>query len=565
MPQDHDVRLTPQDHDVRLTPRDGDVRQLPGDRDVWLMPRDGAGTGQPRDRAEAAFARGEALLPGPEFHRARVRLNEIRERFRSRLRVAVVGRVSAGKSTLVNALLGEERSPTGVTELTFNVTRLRRSSQESLTVHYRDGRPSRQRAPDDLWRLVAQARHDPERLAELRAVDWLDLGIPNPRLAQFDLVDTPGLDSYFGEESARTLRFLGRTGEDVHTATVEHASRADALVMVFASGLAESEERLLAEVTGAGLRAVEPMTSVGALTKIEYYWPVCPDPMAEGRRVADRLMTKSGGRRILFELVPVAGLLATGAAACTERDAADLVQLSRVAPALLEARVRRGPYFASRDYPDLPVGTERRAALLRRFGGYGTVLACALARDGLTDRAGLREELLRRSGVVRLGQVLTEHFGNRADLVKLDAAVQEMGELPALGGQGAEPWMRWRLEEAADQVTRLRLTEHAFRELALLRRVYDGSVVLTAQELSEVLRITGEYGDSPAVRLGLPADSGRSSLISAALRQQAYWAGVDLDAARGPATAEAVRTVRRGYDLLLNRIGPVDGRAGGDG
>ncbi|MFE1959267.1 dynamin family protein [Streptomyces sp. NPDC059479] len=524
-----------------------------------------------RDRAEAAFAQGEALLPGPEFHRARVRLNEIRERFRARLRVAVVGRVSAGKSTLVNALLGEERSPTGVTELTFNVTRLRHAERESLTVHYRDGRPSRQRSPDELWRLVAQARHDPERLAELRAVDWLDLGVPNQRLARFDLVDTPGLDSYFGEESARTLRFLGRTGQDVHTATVEHASRADALVMVFASGLAESEERLLEEVTGAGLRAVEPMTSVGALTKIEYYWPACPDPVAEGGRVADRLMTKSGGRRILFELVPVASLLATGAAACTERDAADLVELSRISPSLLEARVRRGPYFASRDYADLPVGRERRAALLRRFGGYGTVLACALARDGLTDRAGLREELLRRSGVVRLGQVLTEHFGNRADLVKLDAAVKEMGELPALpaqpgqSGQDAEPWMRWRLEEAADHVTRLRLTEHAFRELALLRRVYDGSVVLTSQELSHVLRITGEYGDSPAARLGLPADSSPSSLVSAALRQQTYWAGVDLDAARGAATAEAVRTVRRSYDLLLNRIGPMDNRPEGDG
>ncbi|WP_066956319.1 dynamin family protein [Streptomyces lushanensis] len=520
-----------------------------------------------RDRAEAAFARGETLLPGPEFHRARVRLTEIRERFRARLRVAVVGRVSAGKSTLVNALLGEERSPTGVTELTFNVTRLRHAERESLTVHYRDGRPSGQRAPDELGRLVAQARHDPERLAELRAVDWLDLGIPNRRLARFDLVDTPGLDSYFGEESARTLRFLGRTGQDVHTATVEHASRADALVMVFASGLAESEERLLEEVTGAGLRAVEPMTSVGALTKIEYYWPACPDPVAEGGRVADRLMTASGGRRILFELVPVAGLLATGAAACTERDVADLVELSRISPSLLEARVRRGPYFASRDYADLPVGTERRAALLRRFGGYGTVLACALARDGLTDLAGLREELLRRSGVVRLGRVLTEHFGNRADLVKLDAAVQEMSELPALSdlpGQDTEPWTRWRLEEAADQITRLRLTEHAFRELALLRRVYDGSVVLTPQELSQVLRVTGEYGDSPAARLALPADSGPSSLVSAALREQRHWAGVDLDAARGAATAEAARTVRRSYDLLLNRIGPVYERPGGD-
>ncbi|WP_330347138.1 dynamin family protein [Streptomyces sp. NBC_00582] len=508
-----------------------------------------------RERVWEAFGRAERRLGGAqELAAARERLAEIRDGFGARLRVALVGRVSSGKSTLVNALLREERVPTGVSELTFQVTRLHRAARETLTVHYRDGRPHRVCAVEEFRAWVVSAHEDSGRQAELRAVDRLDLGLPHSALDRFDLVDTPGLDSWLGEDSARTLRFLGRTGTDLRHATVEHASRADALVLVFASGLADSEERLLAEVTGSGTRGVEPLTAVGALTKVEHYWPSCADPLAEARHVADRLMHRSGGRRTLFELVPVAGRLATGAAAATPRDIADLTALADVDPKTLTARVRRGPYFVSRDYADLPVPPERREALFRRFGGYGIVLACDLIREGLTDGAALLRELRCRSGVEHLGDVLVDHFGNRATVVKLDRAVQEARALPALADTRCDAWVRWRLEEAAEEVTRLRLTEHVFAELHLLRRLYDGTLACSPSEVAEILRLTGEKGDSPACRLGLDEDCDVDTLVRTALRRQAYWAAVDLDVARGPEVAEAARTVRRSYDLLLDRV-----------
>ncbi|MBC7271130.1 MAG: dynamin family protein [Streptomyces sp.] len=507
-----------------------------------------------RTRAEAAFERAALLLTGPEFAAARARLDDIRRGFAAGLHVVLLGRVSAGKSTLVNALLEEDRAPTGSTELTFHVTRLHHAPDATLTLHYRDGRPPRTGSPDDFRTLVTRAHHDPDRHAELRAVDHLDLGLPNRHLTHFDLVDTPGLDSWLGEDSARTLRFLGRTGADVRTATVDHAGRADALVLVLASGLAESEERLLEDVTGTGLRGVEPLTAVGALTKTEYYWPSCPDPLAEGRRVAHRLMHRSGAHRTLFDLVPVASLLATGATAATPAEMTDLTELATVEPAVLTARVRRGPYFATRDYADLPLPPERRRALLERFGGYGTVLACRLIRDGLTDTTALRDELLRRSNIPRLRTLLLEHFGNRADAVKLDHAVREAETLPDLAGTGTDTWVRWHIEEATGEIARLRLTEHVFQELVLLRRVYDGSLTLTPAETAEILTVTGERGGTPCERLGLNGSAHPDTLVRTALRRQAYWAAVDLDAARTPETAEAARIVRRCYDLLLDRV-----------
>src|SRR5206468_270497 len=49
-------------------------------------------------------------------------LGDGQDRLQAPMRVAIIGRVKAGKSTAMNALLGHPVVPTGETEVTFNVT-----------------------------------------------------------------------------------------------------------------------------------------------------------------------------------------------------------------------------------------------------------------------------------------------------------------------------------------------------------------------------------------------------------------------------------------------------------
>jgi len=79
------------------------------------------------------------------------------------LRVAIAGKVKAGKSTLLNALVGEELAPTDAGECTRIVTWYADGRTYSVTAHLRDGSSP------------ADHRHDPlvavlERLAGL-AID----------------------------------------------------------------------------------------------------------------------------------------------------------------------------------------------------------------------------------------------------------------------------------------------------------------------------------------------------------------------------------------------------------
>jgi hypothetical protein len=71
----------------------------------------------------------------------RAALAELRERLgQGRLRVLVAGEAERAKSTLVNALLGRQVLPSGVTPLTALATAVRYGPDESVTAVFRDGR-----------------------------------------------------------------------------------------------------------------------------------------------------------------------------------------------------------------------------------------------------------------------------------------------------------------------------------------------------------------------------------------------------------------------------------------
>ena len=72
---------------------------------------------------------------------ARARLAEARARLHGPLRLAIAGKVKAGKSTLLNALLGEELAPTDAGECTKIVTWYAEGPAPQVMVHPLAGRP----------------------------------------------------------------------------------------------------------------------------------------------------------------------------------------------------------------------------------------------------------------------------------------------------------------------------------------------------------------------------------------------------------------------------------------
>jgi GTP-binding protein EngB required for normal cell division len=152
------------------------------------------GTG-PYGSLISALDRLDALADGA----GRESLAGLRDRLQTgRLRVLVAGEAKRGKSTLVNALLGREILPTGVTPLTSVATTVTYGTQELARVTFLDGRTATC-AFAELDDVVTERGNPGNR----RGVAGVTVEVDAPILARgMDLVDTPGTGSVHEHNTA---------------------------------------------------------------------------------------------------------------------------------------------------------------------------------------------------------------------------------------------------------------------------------------------------------------------------------------------------------------------------
>jgi hypothetical protein len=513
-------------------------------------------------RAVAAFAAAmDATAADPALADVHAAIAAQRERYLEKMSVALIGRVSSGKSTLANALLGGACAPTGIGELTFNVSWLRHGPDTGVTVHFNGCQPAERRARGDLEALAAWARTERARGAQadrslreyLASIAYLEVTDPNPRLEPFDLVDTPGLDAASGDEGARkTLEFIGRTADDVRADTIAFAAKADALVIVFPKTPSARDLALAADFTRYGIGAASPVTAVGVLTKIETDWPRHDDPVGEGRRRAAALLHAPHIRGLMFELLPIAGKMAAAAGVLSAADHQDLRAFNGMPAADLKRALAFGPTFAQAPYPQLPLPAERRRELFTMLSGYGFFVASELTRNGAGPQE-LRAKLAERSGLVDLRRRLRDHFARRADVIKLRRTVDEADSLAHRLSAGLEPREADQAWRALAEITALG-QEPAFRELVSLHDHHAGLLAFTEQEGEELARVTGERGPRLTDRLGLPPGTPLADLARMAADRLRHWSGALRDPLYRDASRNACQAMLSAYDQISDDI-----------
>jgi GTP-binding protein EngB required for normal cell division/polyhydroxyalkanoate synthesis regulator phasin len=118
--------------------------------------------------------------------------------------VACVGQFKRGKSTLLNALVGEAVLPTGVAPVTTVVTLLRYGARPTARVRLA-GADWRAIDPAELPRYVTEAQN-PENA---KGVDAVEVFLPTPLLESgMCLVDTPGIGSVWAGNTRVTRAFV---------------------------------------------------------------------------------------------------------------------------------------------------------------------------------------------------------------------------------------------------------------------------------------------------------------------------------------------------------------------
>ena len=434
------------------------------------------------------------------------------------LHLAVVGRVKAGKSTLVNALVGQAVAPTRPTECTQHVTTYRFGRPATAAVVLRDGRRSPLALVDG--RLPEATGSDPDE------VDHLDVQLPSGCLRDLVLVDTPGL----GTTSTALVRATERAVLGSEAASERAAGRADALLFLFREVEHEDEVAFLRAFRAAsGRLSTGAVNAVGVLTHAD--GAAEHDPFAAAAARAAQI----GDQRTaeLSAVLPVSGLLAETARAgrVGEAQARLLASLAGVSADELRLWALTGP-------PD-GVDEGELDRLLERLGPYGLDAGRGPAAGGARGLLTWLEEV---SGIARLEAVVHGRLVARAAALKAERALSALEDVAA----GLPHAVRPVVEDLLDQArTDPRL--HVVRELRALGVLAARRSTNTAlrTELERLL----EHRDDPAA-LGLP------EVPSAAAREARRRAGAAqalVSAAATSAEEEAGHVVSRSWLLLARR------------
>lgn len=156
-------------------------------------------------------------------------LERLREDAGEGITLLIAGEFKSGKSTFINALIGEEVLTADVTPATAVVTKLTYGQERRVIGHFHDGRVS-EFAEQELKRLSSEQKGDGEALR--KELFYIELQLPIELLKTVHIVDSPGLNSGYDHHTKATQLFIDRADVAVWLFNYQNIGTASELDMI---------------------------------------------------------------------------------------------------------------------------------------------------------------------------------------------------------------------------------------------------------------------------------------------------------------------------------------------
>jgi hypothetical protein len=451
-------------------------------------------------------------------------LRERLERLDQPLRIAVTGRVKAGKSTLINALVGEELAPTDAEERTQVNTVYRYGPEPKITVYTPHG--SAQNIPVtslDTGTIRDLQRWRPDEVTRLV------IESPSPGLEAISLVETPGV-------SSSTVQDTGRS------ALAQTLSEADA-VLYLTRHPHQTDIQFLQSMHELQVARCAPINTILVFSRADETGSGGGEALPSADRVARRYRDDPKVRAFSQYVLPCIGLLGQAAACLTTAEFQVLVHLARLPQADLEELLMSADRFANRPEP-AAIPPQSRMHLLQRLGRFGLHRAISGIREGAHSVKQLSSALLQDSRLNELQEAVHAQFVERQDALRARSVLMAVDMVLRANPRQGVVQLRGEFE-------RVLANTHEWDELRLLSALRSGQVRFSSSLQQEAERLLGAYGTSPAARLSDDENVLGAELADLAGYALSRWRQEAVNPLHNRVHREAVKTILRSCERLI--------------
>lgn len=461
---------------------------------------------------------------------------KMRKRLDEPLRVAVVGFVKAGKSTLMNAIMKEKILYTGAVETTSNPSWFKYSDTKSITVVFKDGAREKY-AFEELGKWTVKAETDKNPRAQ--EVKYIEIGYPNEVLKTMELIDTPGFGAV-STASDKSMEFLGfkkttnNSNEDLNSTqiTKDYATEADAIIYSFSKTAQIGDKDILEAFQGDTLLPnTSPINALGVLTKADIMWDVLDnnDPIVTAQEVSNKLTNDPALRSLVYTITPVSSKIVENILELGDREWDILNRLSQLDEQFLLEILFDKNMFINNEASDFASDLEKELSTKEEHNicssaerkhiceiceQYGVYIISKALKEGVS-RSDIIEYMYEKSGIRYLSDLIHQHFGNRSFLIKVKYMFSHLNVLATqimLDNSGNKQ-LEQICEYIKEEIDNIQSTEQLFKELKVMQNYYNGLLKFkNEQEFEQFLQITGENGCSCEAKLGVSKDNSLKDL-----------------------------------------------------
>lgn len=330
------------------------------------------------------------------------------EALASNFTIAFIGQMRSGKSTLLNAIIGQNLAPVDINETTATINWFRYGSKadsRKFRVFWHDGSFSDHPLPE-IQKWIG-------RQDNIKKTKWIDFFSDSELLkgSNINIVDTPGTRSTIEEHQDTTMGFLSQQLEEQ---TLKHGGSADAIVYVINPNIRADDKDILDMFgTRTRLPGASAYNSIATIQKWEHFEGRAWEKIAERSKKLERELEGK-----VACVVPTSGLLYTVLNSTSEDTWQELLDYTNGH----QQQEIEDDILTEKDFPVESLKNNINWLVMR--------LCCRFAKhNGYTKAEDLINGLLEISGIDRLKQMLIKHFISKAKIIKLGSVVKKANDI----------------------------------------------------------------------------------------------------------------------------------------